>query len=274
MPQQQTLPDVDIDSPYPLSREQVERFRRDGFIKLKSFFSAEALAAYDPAITRNTLEKNSLRDKPMEKRSTYDKAFIQVSNIWETDETVKRFAFGKRAARAAAELLGVESVRMWHDQALYKEASGGFTPWHADQQYWPFDSEKCVTIWIPLQAVPIEMGPLSFARGSHLKKIGRDLVISDESEKLIADGVKREGLDEVYEPFELGEVSYHYGWTLHRAGPNSTPQARKVFTVIYMDAHMRLQPRTPVHRSDWERWTPGTHVGRVMDDPRNPVLYP
>jgi ectoine hydroxylase-related dioxygenase (phytanoyl-CoA dioxygenase family) len=62
---------------------------------------------------------------------------------------------------------------MWHDQALYKEPGGGFTPWHADQQYWPMASALCVTAWLPLQAVPMELGPLSFAPGSHLKKIGR-----------------------------------------------------------------------------------------------------
>jgi hypothetical protein len=26
----------------------------------------------------------------------------------------------------------VEGVRLYHDQALFKEAEGGITPWHAD----------------------------------------------------------------------------------------------------------------------------------------------
>src|SRR5690606_39195756 len=118
----------------------------------------------------------------------------------------------------AAELVGTVGVRMYHDQALYKEASGGFTPWHADQQYWPMATSKCVTAWCPFQAVPMEMGPMSFGRGSHLKNIGRDIEISDESERIIREEIKREGLLEVTEPFGLGDVSFHTGWTLHRAG--------------------------------------------------------
>jgi len=55
-------------------------------------------------------------------------------------------------------LLDTQGVRMWHDQSLYKEPSGGFTPWHADQQYWPMASGLCVTAWIPLHAVPLVQG--------------------------------------------------------------------------------------------------------------------
>ena len=53
------------------------------------------------------------------------------------------------------------------------------------------------------------MGPLCFGRGSHRKRIGRDLEISAESEQQIRDAVRKEKVDEVQEPFALGDVSYH-----------------------------------------------------------------
>ncbi len=96
---------------------------------------------------------------------------------------INEFVRGKRLARLATELLQVSGVRLYHDQALYKEAGGGYTPWHVDQYYWPLNTEKSVTAWIPLHAVPLENGPLSFSVGSQRIKIGRDLEISDESEK-------------------------------------------------------------------------------------------
>jgi len=170
--------------------------------------------------------------------------------------------------------MGTRGVRMWHDQALYKEPSGGFTPWHVDQQYWPMASSYSITAWIPLVTVPLEMGPLSFGRGSHRKHIGRDLEISAESEERIAEAVRREKIVEVQEPFALGDVSYHLGWTLHRAGPNKTDCLRRVFTIIYMDVDMRLaKPKNKNQQRDWETWTPSTHIGQIMDDPLNPVLY-
>jgi hypothetical protein len=264
----------ELDAPYALDHAQILRFREDGFIRLPSVLSAATLAEYAPPINRLVDEGNRLKDIPLAERSLYDQAFIQVCNLWTRDDRVREIAFSKRLARIAAELLGTRGVRMWHDQALYKEPSGSFTPWHVDQQYWPMANPNSITAWIPLQPVPMEMGPLCFGRGSHRKHIGRDLEISSESEELIRAEVKKQKIDEVQEPFELGDVSYHLGWTLHRAGPNTTPTPRRVFTIIYMDVDMRLaQPKNKNQQHDWETWTPSTHVGEIMDDQLNPVLY-
>lgn len=265
---------ADIDAHYPLNEAQLQQFREEGFIKLKNVMSAQALEHFGSEITRLTLENNPRKDTPIESRDTYGKAFIQVGNLWEKDATAKAFAFGKRLARIATELLGTRGVRMWHDQSLYKEAGGGFTPWHVDQQYWPMATGLCVTAWVPLQAVPFEMGPLCFGKGSHLKNIGRDLAISDESEQLIRKAIKEQGVVEVFEPYDLGEVSFHLGWTLHRAGPNTTGEPRKVHTIIYMDQDMTLaKPKNQSQDNDWKHWTPSTQIGQVMADKLNPVLY-
>ncbi|MEM6552093.1 MAG: phytanoyl-CoA dioxygenase family protein [Planctomycetota bacterium] len=263
---------LDLDTPYALNADDIARFRKDGFVRLPHVFSAEELAAIDGVLTPLTLAHAP--DTAMEDRDTYAKAFIQVGNLWERSDDAKPISFSRRLARIATELLGTAGVRMWHDQCLYKEAGGGFTPWHVDQQYWPMDSPLSVTAWIPLQETPIEMGPLCFGKGSHQRKIGRELAISDASERLIDAEVKKNKIDEVYEAYGLGDVSFHYGWTLHRAGPNTTGKPRKVHTVIYMDRDMKLiEPKTQAHRNDWASWTPSTKVGEVMDDPRNPVLY-
>jgi hypothetical protein len=263
-----------LDAPYPLTDAHKTRFREDGFIRLPGVFDAATLAAFDREITRLTMEHNPVADVPLERRDTYGKAFIQVGNLLTMSSEAKRLSFSRRLAGIATGLLGTRGVRMWHDQALYKEPGGGFTPWHADQQYWPMASALCVTAWIPLQAVPMELGPLSFAPGSHLKKIGRDLEISDESERVIRAALREHGLAEVAEPYAAGDVSFHLGWTLHRAGPNTSDRPRKVHTVIYMDADMRLaEPRSGNQRNDHASWTPSTLVGEIMDDPLNPVLY-
>lgn len=47
--------------------------------------------------------------------------------------------------------------------ALRQEGGGRFTAWHADEYYWPLATEKCCTVWIPLQKTPLEMGPLAFS---------------------------------------------------------------------------------------------------------------
>ena len=264
---------LDIDKIYPVTETQIAQFQNDGYIKLKSVLPPEAIAYYGNAITEavTCLNKES---RPMKERGTYAKAFLQIANIWTQNEVVKEFVFSKRLARIATELLQTTGVRMYHDQALYKEPDGGYTPWHVDQYYWPLDTKKTVTAWIPLQAIPMEMGPLEFSIGSQAIKNARDLRISDESEKKIEAVLKRSDLPVDSSPFDLGEVSFHLGYTFHRAGPNVTKNVRKVMTIIYMDEDMRLiEPKRQEHINDRTNWLPGSKVGEVIKTKLNPVLY-
>ena len=265
---------AELEAPLPVTDDQRRRFREQGYLKVPGVFSGATLAWIDGTISRPVETNNPLAGVPMESRDTYGKAFIQVFNLWLKSDEARAVSRSRRLAGIATALLGTAGVRMWHDQALFKEPGGGFTPWHADQQYWPMVSALCATAWIPLHAVPLERGPLSFAPGSHLKRIGRDLVISDESERLIREGIATEGITEVIEPYAAGEVSFHLGWTLHRAGPNTPTEARRVHTVIYMDEAMRLaEPKNASQEADHRAWTPSTRVGEVMADALNPVLY-
>jgi ectoine hydroxylase-related dioxygenase (phytanoyl-CoA dioxygenase family) len=264
---------VDIDTPYELGAGQIARFRKNGYIKLKNVFSREELERYRHEITHRVKELNK-DSTPLEQRSTYGRAFLQIMNLWTHGGLPKEFVFGKRLARLATQLLGTKGVRLYHDQALYKEAGGGYTPWHVDQVYWPVSNENTVTAWVPLHAVPLENGPLSFAVGSQSLKFGRDMEISDESEKKMDEHLKLSDFPIDESPFDLGEVSFHYGYTFHRAGPNKLSYPREVMTVIYMDSEMRLiEPRSQAHRNDWASWCPGAKVGEVIASPLNPVLY-
>jgi ectoine hydroxylase-related dioxygenase (phytanoyl-CoA dioxygenase family) len=264
---------AELGEPFALPAGAIEYFRAEGYVKLKKLFSPGLLKFYGEAITRQVVRLNTLT-KPMAERSTYERAFLQVMNLWTKDEICRQFSFGKRLARVAAQLMGVKGVRIYHDQALYKEAGGGFTPWHADQYYWPLSNDNTCTAWVPLQTTPLEMGPLAFAARSHRLGFGRDLEISDESEARIREMLGAEKFTYLEEAYELGEISFHSGWTFHRAGGNSSPQARAVMTVIYMEDGIRLvKPRNKHQQQDGEAWLPGCKIGEIANSKLNPVLW-
>lgn len=261
----------ELDSSYQITKEQVSFYNENGYIKLKQVLSAELLEHYRQRVQARVAEL-SADAVPLEQRSTYGKAFLQIMNLWTESNDVKEFVFGKRLARIAAELMQVSGVRIYHDQALYKEAGGGITPWHADQYYWPVSSDRMITAWVPLQRTPLEMGPLAFCAKSHRLPIGRDLEISDESETTLQQALSTFTIED--SEFDLGELSFHSGWTFHRAGANSTTRAREVMTVIYMDETMTLaEPKNKDQANDVERWCPGVKVGQVVASPLNPVVY-
>ncbi|MBC6367665.1 phytanoyl-CoA dioxygenase family protein [Algoriphagus sp. AK58] len=262
-----------LNQPYPLSDEAIAFYQKNRFIKLKNVFDAPTLAYYGKLISQKVDEFNQMAE-PLENRDTYGKAFLQIFNLWRESEEIRDFVFSKRLAGIASALMQTEGVRIYHDQALFKEAGGGITPWHADQYYWPLSSDKTITAWIPLQQVDLEMGPLEFSAESHQIIEGRELSISDESEVKIQQKLRVTDFKHVIEPFDLGEVSFHSGWVFHRAGANHTDQVRKVMTVIYMDKDMVLkEPENENQKKDWETWCPGAKVGEIIDTELNPVVF-
>lgn len=257
---------------YPVSQEAKDFYQENKFVKLKQVLSPEVIDYFNGIISEEVDKLNS-KSLPLESRDTYGKAFLQIFNLWRENEEVKELVLSKRLAGIASDLMGCEKVRIYHDQALFKEPGGGITPWHADQYYWPIDTDKTITAWIPLQVTPLDMGPLEFSAKSHQIVFGRDLEIGDESEQQIKKNLRINNFEHVIEPFDLGEVSFHSGWVFHRAGANQTDQMRKVMTVIYMDANARLkQPENQNQINDWHTWCPGAEIGKEIDSPQNPLV--
>ncbi len=262
-----------LSTPYTLTESQIEFYQQNRFIKLKQVLDEATISFFNDAISKRVAMMNS-ETTPLAERSTYGKAFLQLFNLWREDEIVKELIFSKRLGKIAADLMQTTGVRLYHDQALFKEGGGGITPWHADQYYWPLETDKTITAWIPLQATPLELGPLEFSAGSHQIVEGRDLEISDESEAAIQQKLRVTDFKHIIEAFDLGEVSFHSGWVFHRAGANTTNQMRKVMTAIYMDKDMVLKnPDNKNQVNDWNTWCPGAEIGEVINTPLNPVIY-
>lgn len=262
-----------LKKPYSLTQDQIDFYQKNRFIKLKQVLNEETIRFFNEVITQQVNAMNQ-EDTPLEARTTYGKAFLQLFNLWCENTIVKELIFSKRIAKIASDLMQVDGVRLYHDQALFKEASGGITPWHADQYYWPLSSDKTITAWMPLQSTPLEMGPLEFSAGSHVIVEGRELGIGDESEEIIQKKLRVTDFKHVIEPFDLGEISFHSGWVFHRAGANVTDEMRKVMTIIYMDKNMVLKnPENDNQINDWKTWCPNAVVGEIINSPINPVLY-
>jgi ectoine hydroxylase-related dioxygenase (phytanoyl-CoA dioxygenase family) len=262
-----------LDANYSVTPAQVKYFSENGFIKIKNIFEP-AVIDYMNIVISKEVDRLNNQQIPLEERDTYGKAFLQIMNLWTHTSAVKDIVFSKKIAQIATGLMQTAGVRLYHDQALFKEPKGGHTPWHADQYYWPLDTENTVTAWIPLQATPLNYGPLEFSAGSNKLTAGRDKQISDESQAFLEAELKDQKFEHVIEPFDVGEISFHRGWLYHRAGPNVSGNMRKVMTMIYMDKDTVLKtPENHNQQADWDTWCPGATVGQIVNTPLNPVLY-
>ncbi|MEI6432748.1 MAG: phytanoyl-CoA dioxygenase family protein [bacterium] len=264
-----------LESAYPLSAEQIAAFNRDGHVLLRHVVSAEELAPYREIMTARTVEF-AANYEPLEKRNTYGKAFIQYENLWRRYPEVASFTLARRFARIAAELMGVDGVRLYHDQALYKEPGGGITPWHQDQQYWPLEGVKTAILWMPLVDASADMGTMRFASGSQALDDLGPLHISDDSEVQLNQLIHDKGYPVTYAgAMAAGDATFHNGWTIHGALGNASPdRTREVMTVIYFeDGAIITEPNSLPRQSDLRSWFPGLKPGDRAASELNPLLY-
>jgi ectoine hydroxylase-related dioxygenase (phytanoyl-CoA dioxygenase family) len=267
-----TLPDLNDFK--AISAAQIDQFQTSGHILIPDILHADEVGVYRDAIVA-AAEKFNSETRKLADRDTYGKAFLQIMNLWREDERVRKFVLAKRFAKIAADLLGVENVRLYHDQALFKEPGGGPTPWHQDQNYWPLDTKKTITMWMPLVDIPdMDMGMLTFASGSHAKGNIFDHVISDESEDAFDNYVKANAFD-ISRPSSMkaGDATWHHGFTIHNAPANKSNKMREVMTIIYFaDGATISAPQHKWQENDLQKWLMGKPVGSLADSELNPAI--
>lgn len=252
---------------------QVKEFQKNGHTLTRGLLSPEEVAAYREVIV-NAAGKYNTEKRKLEERDTYGKAFLQIMNLWRNDEAVKKFVMAKRFAKVAADLMGVENVRIYHDQALFKEPGGGPTPWHQDQYYWPIDSMNTVTMWMPLVDITVDMGMLTFATGSHTKGRIFNFEISDASEGAYSSYVQEQNFP-ITRAMEMkaGDATWHYGFTMHNAPGNNSSIMREVMTIIYFADGARVhEPQNSWQQKDLEVWMMNLLPGSVIDTELNPLV--
>lgn len=263
-----------LDEHFALSGEAITEFRELGHTIVRGLVPPEPLAPFAEAIERAAATVGP-HLPPLADRDAYGKAFIQLANLWQQDSNVRSFTFSPRFAEVAAALLGVPSVRLYHDQALIKEPRGGPTPWHQDHSYWPLDNDDVITMWMPLIDIPDEVGSLVFASRSFAEGPLSSHLISDDSDAALRKLIDERGLRlRTYGSMRAGDATFHRGWTLHSAPANPTDRYRPVMTIIWFADGSRVTDITPNTWLDHQLWLDAIAPGSLAAGPLNPVLWP
>ena len=245
-----------------------ETFRRDGFVHVPGLLTPEEITVHGAAVDEAVAVRKRNDGRSLEEETPYEQSFIQCQYIWEDFPSVGGLTFHEKIGAVAAALVGGERVRLWHDQALYKEPGGRGTEAHQDQPYWPIAQADTCTAWIPLQPVDEHIGCMGYVPGSHLGEHRFIDIFSaaGEGEALMA----RQSRPAQFVPCQTGDVIFHHGYTVHLARPNSSEQMRRVYTAIYFrDGCTRGGDRG--HPSvDRDRIADGA----VIDGAATPVAWP
>jgi ectoine hydroxylase-related dioxygenase (phytanoyl-CoA dioxygenase family) len=248
----------------------VERFQRDGFVVVDGLLSDAELDHYEPLVTAAVATRKQ-DAPPLAERSAYAQSFHQCINLWEDFPTIRPLTFHPTLGEAAAALLGVPAVRLWHDQALYKEAGGRDTDPHQDHPYWPIREPDTVTAWVPFRGSTIASGAMGYLPGSHTLGVRKFVnIFSAEDASVLMDLPEVREIEPVFVEVARGSVAFHHGLTVHMAKPNTTDEDRAVHTVIYFaDGCTR-------RNANWHFSVDrdGIEVGARIAGPCTPVAWP
>jgi ectoine hydroxylase-related dioxygenase (phytanoyl-CoA dioxygenase family) len=210
----------------------VAAFRRDGFVRAPAVFTADELAAHRVAVDHAVATRKRNDPRKLAEKTPYEQSFIQCEYLWEDFPDVRALAFEPKVAGLAAALLGAAAVRMWHDQALYKEPGGRETDAHQDHAYWPIEGLDAITAWMPLVDVDETLGCMGYVAGTQ----------SGDCDYIDIFGAPGSGkaLEEKYRdnpprfvPARAGDVIFHQARTVHMARANRSERMRRVYTCIY-----------------------------------------
>ncbi len=257
--------------PVVLDKRTIEAFQQDGFVKTDSGLSAAELAAYAEAVDREVALRTAADRRNVSEKSTYEQSFIQCMRLWETNEQVRALSCHPSLAGMAAQLLGVDSVRLWQDQALYKEAGGRETTAHQDETFWPIGKAPLVSAWIPFDAVTPKNGAMAYVPGSHRAGSLKTVDITHQSEPYdILQDPKLGGAQPQWIAVDPGSIVWHDGFTVHQASANDSDRTRRVFTIVYIASQAQRVKPWPCFPLDRE----AIEIGETLRGDGLPVLWP
>lgn len=256
---------------YSLSPELVQGFWRDGFIVLRAVLTADEVSAYERVIHDTAMaifRSNSMK-------LSFGTAFLQRTNLRYDSPAVMKFCLSRRLASIASQLLEVENVRIYHDQALFKPPGGSDSYWHQDQYYWPLATDRSLGLWMPLVDCSPEMGGMRYVRGSHVFGNLGQHDITKKSEGFFNEFIAKNGL-EVFEvpALQAGDCTFHAGWTVHGARANQSDKLREAMVVTYYPDGTRIDSLTNKYRiKDAKEYLGGRRPGELADSDLNPIVY-
>jgi len=243
----------------------IEAYRSDGFVAVRGLIDPAELAPLAAAVDAAVARRKAGDTRSLAEKSRYEQSFVQCQYMWEDSPDIRPLTFHPDICRMAAALVGAGAIRLWHDQALYKEAGGKSTQAHQDQPYWPIAEDATITAWIPLAEVGRETGCMGYVPGSHRDaRQFIDIFAGDDSK-----GPQVEDRA-VFVPARPGDVLFHHGRTMHMALPNRSGITRRAYTAIYFaDGCTRGSGRA--HPSVDRTVIP---IGAVIDGPATPIAWP
>lgn len=224
-----------------------QAYRADGCVVVRALFSPDEVETVRRGIERNLAEPGPLFG--VASRDDDPGRFVEDFCNWQRFPAYLELA--RATATTAQALMGSQSVRLYHDHLLVKEAGTRQpTPWHQDQPYYDVDGRDVISMWLPVDAVP-RASTLEFVAGTHLGPWLMPRTFMQSEAKWFPEGSLTEAPDVQANrsafpilgwELQPGDAVFFHALTLHAA--QGATGRRRVVSIRYLgdDAHRVERP--------------------------------
>ena len=254
-------------------------YQRDGCVVIRGLFSPAEVELVRTGIERNLAEPGPLFGVA----STDDDPgrFVEDFCNWRRIDAYRRIAFDSKAADVAGALMSSNVVRLYHDHMLVKEpGTQQSTPWHQDQPYYNVDGFDNVSMWMPVDPVPVE-STLEFLAGSHRQGWLMPRTFLTEQAKWFPEGslsevpdveANRDAYDIRAWALAPGDAVFFHMLTAHHSYgvPGSLP--RRAFSLRFLGNDATHAPRHWRTSPQFDGLESELPAGAPMEHPKFPVL--
>lgn len=218
------------ESPLRLTREQIDDFNANGYLKRIPIFDEAEILAHRRFFD-GILEEFAAKGKDSYSINGFHGAFAPIYDLVKTPLILEY----------VRDILGPDFV-CWGTHYFCKlPGDPKIVAWHQDASYWPLTPSKTVTVWLAIDDADRKNGCMRVIPGSH--RLGHlTYRQSDSSEKNVLNQTV-ENAEEYGEPdyleMKAGEISLHSDLLLHGSEPNLSDRRRCGLTLRYASIDVR-----------------------------------
>ncbi len=259
----------------------VAAYRRDGAVVVRGLLDRATLAEVSEAIDANLAEPSPLAI--VASGAEDPGRFVEDFCNWRRFGAYERTARSAPVAAAAAALMRSEVTRLYHDHLLVKEpGTRQRTPWHQDQPYYNVDGGQVISLWLPVDRVPVEAS-LRVIAGTHLGPWLLPRSFRDREAKWFPAGSLADLPDYDADPdrhrvlawaLEPGDGVFFSALAVHGSAGATAHSRRRVLSLRFLGDDARHAPRPWRTSPPFPGLADQLPTGAPFDHPDFPVVWP
>lgn len=261
---------------FKLTDEQIKFFHENGYlsgIKLLEDWQIDALLKEQAEIADPEHPGHHLfYEFHTNESSDPNSVLFHSLGHWRITQGFHDIVWNPAFVRAASQLLGDVSVRLWHDQLFCKPAKhGGVVAWHQDYSYWTCTKPmQHLTCWVGLDDATTENGCLYYVPGSHhWGLLDRPNLAGDMNGlmEFLTEDQKKE-FKPIPVELKRGYATFHHPLLVHGSYENKSERSRKAFVLnVFADG-----TQSDID-DDFLDGIPFVKKGKKMEGQFFPLLY-